>query len=152
MGPTVYLAGPIAGLNYAGATGWREYASEVLEASGIKALSPMRAKSYLEGVEAFSKDCVAESAINVLSSTRAIMTRDRFDATRCDVLLAFLGGAKRPSLGTVMEIAWADLSRIPIVAVMESGNVHEHGMIEEAIGFRVGTLNQALEVVKAILS
>jgi hypothetical protein len=37
------------------------------------------------------------------------MTRDRFDATRCDVLLVNLLGAERVSIGTMMEVAWADL-------------------------------------------
>jgi hypothetical protein len=79
------------------------------------------------------------------------MTRDRFDATRCDVLLVNLLGAERVSIGTVMEIAWADLRRTPIVAVMEEGNVHEHGMVNEAIGFRVTTLDEALNIIKSIL-
>jgi hypothetical protein len=80
------------------------------------------------------------------------MTRDRFDATRCDVLLVNLLGAKTVSIGTVMEIAWADNVRTPIVVAMEAkGNLHEHAMITEAIGFRVPTLEEAIDVVKAII-
>lgn len=149
--PKVYLAGPIAGLNYAGAVEWRDDVIQQLAEAGIKGLSPMRAKDYLADVEEFSADCHAEGAVNVLSKPRSIITRDRFDATRCDVLLVNLLGAERVSVGTVMEIAWADLSRIPIVCVMEEGNPHEHGMIDEAIGIRVGTLGEAVSVVKAIL-
>ncbi|MGZ5095552.1 MAG: hypothetical protein ACXWCH_30925, partial [Burkholderiales bacterium] len=81
-----------------------------------------------------------------------VMTRDRFDATRCDVLLVNLLGTTRVSIGTVMEIAWADAKRIPIVVAMEpQGNPHEHMMIAEAIGFRVPTLDEALHIVKAII-
>jgi nucleoside 2-deoxyribosyltransferase len=149
--PTVYLAGPIAGLNYAGATEWRDDAIAQLAAAGIKGLSPMRAKNYLKDVQEFSKNCHAEGAVNVLSQPSSIMTRDRFDATRCDVILVNFLGAEKVSIGTVMELAWADLSRIPIVCVMEPGNIHEHGMVTEAIGIRVTTLEEALEVVKAIL-
>lgn len=149
--PTVYLAGPIAGLSYDGATDWRDYAAHQLEPKGIKTLSPMRAKEYLKDFGVLSKGCVAEGKLDVLSSPRAIMTRDRFDATRCDVLLVNLFGAKSVSMGTVMEIAWADLCRTPIVCVMEAGNIHEHGMVNEAIGYRVGNLEHAMHVVKAIL-
>ena len=68
-------------------------------------------------------------------------TRDRFDATRCDLLFVNLLGAKETSIGTVMEIAWADLLRKPIVLAIEpEGNIHDHGMIKEAIGFRVPSL------------
>lgn len=90
--------------------------------------------------------------MGVLSQARSVMTRDRFDATRCDVLFVNLLGAKAPSIGTVMEIAWADSKRTPIVCVMEkAGNPHEHMMVNEAIGFRVETLEDAVHVTKSIL-
>jgi hypothetical protein len=51
-----------------------------------------------------------------------------------------------------MEIAWADANRTPIVCAIEAaGNCHEHMMIREAIGWRVPSLEEALNVVKAIL-
>lgn len=148
----VYLAGPITGLSYDGAVDWREHAKLDLSIAGIAAYSPMRAKAYLWHVESFTADGDAYKAISVLSSDRGIMTRDRWDATRCDLLLANLLGAERVSIGTVMEIAWADLARRPIVTVIEpSGNPHDHGMIKEAIGFRVSTLDEALALIRAIL-
>lgn len=146
---TVYLAGPITGLSYGECTDWREYAIKELDAAGIRGVSPLRAKSYLsnEGKIADSYEQI------VLSSSRGITTRDRWDATRCDVLLASLLGADRVSIGTVMEVAWADLSRIPIVLVMEKEkNLHDHAMLREVAGFRVETLEEGLNVVKAILS
>jgi len=152
---TVYLAGPISGLNYNGATEWRDAAIADLAAAGIKGLSPMRAKEYLrdayDAAGGFSATCEEYGHLSPLSGPRGIMTRDRYDATRCDVLLVNLLGAERVSVGTVMEIAWADLCRTPIVVAMEPGNVHEHAMIAEAIGFRCGALEEALHVVKAIL-
>jgi|SRR5579859_1929292 len=148
----VYLAGPITGLNYKGATDWRFYAKSVLEAVGITAYSPMRGKEYLDKVKEFTADGDAYKHMGVLSSNRGIITRDRFDATRCDILLANLLGAPKVSIGTVMEIAWADAHRIPIVCCMEeSDNVHEHGMITEVLGYRVPTLDEALHVIKAVL-
>lgn len=153
---TVYLAGPISGLNFDGATEWRDAVVAELAEAGIKGLSPMRAKEYLrdayDAQGGFSATCVEYGHLSCLSGPRGIMTRDRFDATRCDVLLVNLLGATRISIGTMMEIAWADLCRTPIVCVMEEGNVHEHAMVNEAIGFRCGDLAEAVTVVKAILS
>lgn len=153
---TVYLAGPIAGLGYDDAVDWRDHVIVDLAPVGIKGLSPMRAKEYLANVErdvGFSATCEEYGHLSPLSGPRGIMTRDRFDATRCDVLLVNLLGAKKVSIGTVMEIAWADLKRIPIVVAIEAdgSNVHEHCMVTEAIGFRCGSLAEALHVVKAIL-
>lgn len=155
MTQTVYLAGPISGLNYDGATEWRDAAIDELAAVGIKGLSPMRAKDYLKNVAGdvgFSSTCEEYGHLSPMSGPRGLMTRDRFDATRCDVILVNLLGAAKVSVGTVMEIAWADLSRIPIVCVMEPGNVHEHCMVNEAVGFRCQSLAEGLHIVKAILS
>lgn len=148
----VYLAGPITGLTYDGAEDWRAFAKEDLQRVGIKALSPLRAKDYLRQVAGPLSGTGEEYAhLGVLSTPRGVMTRDRYDATRCDVLLVNLLGAERVSIGTIMEIAWADALRTPIVVAIEnSGNVHEHMMVNEAIGFRVPALEQALDIVKAI--
>lgn len=147
----VYLCGPITGLSYDNATDWRDYAIEWLKPYGIEALSPLRFKTYLQGIEDLQGHHDEYASAGVLSSGRGIMTRDRFDATRADMVLANFNGAEKISAGSVMELAWADLKRIPIVAVMPDGNVHDHAMIKEAIGFRVDTLEKALEVVKAVL-
>lgn len=148
----VYLAGPITGLTFDGAEDWRAAARRDLAVHGIKAVSPLRAKDYLRQVAGPLSGTGEEYAhLGVLSLPRGVMTRDRYDATRCNALLVNLLGATRVSIGTVMEIAWADLRRTPIVVAIEpSGNPHEHMMIAEAIGFRVPTLDGALHVVKAI--
>lgn len=149
---TVYLAGPIAGLSYRGCTDWRHTAAADLHPHGIAALSPLRGKEYLAHLESISSDGKEYAHLGVLATPRGVMTRDRFDAMRCDVLLVNLLGAKKVSIGTVMEIAWADARRTPIVcAIEDTGNPHEHMMISEALGFRVTTLAEALHVVKAIL-
>jgi nucleoside 2-deoxyribosyltransferase len=157
MHKLVYLAGPITGLDYAGCTNWRNMAVATLAFAGIKGLSPMRWKEYLreQGILPALRNAQEDyeyAKYGVMSTSRGIMTRDRFDATRCDVLLVNLLGAEKVSVGTVMEIAWADLKRTPIVAVMEAGNVHEHGMVNEAIGFRCDTLEEGLNIVKGILT
>lgn len=150
--PKVYLAGPIAGLDFKGATDWRNQVSYELRTSGIDALSPMRAKDYLAGVASFAKDCDLYAAENVLSSNRGILTRDFFDCARCDVLFINFLGATAVSIGTCFEAAWGYLLRKPIVLVIEpEGNIHEHGMLKEMTGYRLQTLEQAVNTTKAIL-
>jgi nucleoside 2-deoxyribosyltransferase len=144
----VYLAGPITGLSFEGCTDWREYAIKELDTVGITGLSPMRSKDYLQR-ERIVGDCYDDK---VLSCARGIITRDRWDTTRCDIILVNLLGAEKVSIGTIIELAWADLSRTPSIVVMEPDqNVHEHSMVREMIGFRVETLEEGLNVAKAVL-
>lgn len=150
--PIVYCAGPITGLTLKDCTDWRIKVKADLANAQINAVSPLRGKDFLAEFGKLSGTAAEYGHVSPLASPRGIMTRDRFDATRCDVLLVNLLGAERVSIGTCLEIALADSKRTPIVCAMEpSGNVHEHAMLSEAIGFRVATLDEAIAVVKCIL-
>lgn len=146
---SVYLAGPISGLDYAGAQGWRDRAGALLAARGIVGLSPLRAKQYLAAAGPLAVDGYAQP----LSTAKGLTTRDRMDCTRSDLVIANLLGADRVSVGTMIELGWADGARNPIVLVMEKeGNVHEHAMVRELAGFVVDTVDQACDLAVAILT
>lgn len=144
----VYLAGPITGLTYDEGNDWRAEAIEHLDWHGITAFSPLRAKEYLREYGALEGQYHDR---HPLSSPKGITTRDRWDAMRCDVLLANFVGSQRVSIGTVMEIAWADSVRTPVVAALPPDDVHNHEMLKESIGFCLPTLEEALQVVVALV-
>jgi nucleoside 2-deoxyribosyltransferase len=145
--PIVYLAGPITGLNYGGATDWREAARVKLHDHNISGVSPMRAKDYL-----LQETTIGDSyEAKVLSSQKGITTRDRFDVQRADIVFMNLLGAERVSIGSIIEMGWADAFRVPIVAAMDEGNLHDHAMVRELAGFIVPSIDEALNVIVAIL-
>jgi len=148
---TVYLAGPITHLNYNAAVEWRNYAVEYLQDAGIRGLTPMRAKMFLQRLDHIGTDPILE---HPLSTDDGITTRDRNDVMNCDVVLAnFLPASGKASPGTPIEFGWADAWRKPIVMVVEAhGNPFDHPMIRSIAGFRVETLDEGLDLVKAILS
>lgn len=170
MSKKVYLAGPITGLSYGETTDWREYVKDKLHQqilvsrptefydtwsykdSPIEAYSPMRAKEYLYR-EQVIKDNYDYNPADVLSTAKGITTRDRWDCMTCDLLFVNFLGATKVSIGTVLEIAWADSKRTPIVMAIESdgSNIHEHAMINECVGFRVDNLDAGIHVMKSIL-
>jgi nucleoside 2-deoxyribosyltransferase len=148
--PSTYLAGPIAGCSYAGATDWRLSAQSDLARLGITAFSPLRCKTHLSGVAVLDSGHNPE---HPLCSPEAIFARDRFDVERVDALFVNLLGATHVSIGTVMEIAWAHVWRKPVVVVMEpSGNVHDgHAMLMQCLAFRTDNVTTGLELLAAIL-
>lgn len=151
MPKLVYLAGPISGCTYDGAMDWRNAAARVLEDAGIIALSPMRGKAYLD-IPGQRIDGQPEAYRGVpLSAAKGIVTRDRWDCQRADVILMYLKGAERISIGSMIEMGWADSARVPVVLVLEPGNVHEHAMLVQLAGFVVETLDEALHVVIQLL-
>lgn len=144
----VYLCGPISGLDYKGAVSWREEFGKHLS-PGIQTLSPMRGKGYLT-----NEKYLAERGYDkhVMSSAKGITVRDRFDTMRADIIVANFLGAERVSIGSMIELGWADSLRIPIVAIMEKeGNAHDHGMVNEIVGFQVQTVEEAAHIVNIAL-
>ena len=145
---TIYMAGPVKGLAYAEATGWRRGLISRLGAYNVECLDPLRGKDELIGetnIDRIEYD-------TALSCPTGIYVRDRFDALRCDLLLVNLLGAEKPSIGSAMEIAWADALHKPIILVMEPGNVHEHAMVLGACGFLSRSLDEAADIAIAILN
>lgn len=142
----LYCVGPITGVSYGESVDWREYVAENLPPE-ITAVSPMRGKAYLEK----EKSVKASYEDIPLSSAKGITTRDLFDVRRADMVLANFIGATKVSIGSVMEITLAHAYRKPIIIVMEKDNVHRHPMLEQISGFVVETLDEAIEIAKAVL-
>lgn len=145
--PSIYLAGPITGVSYAGSTDWRQHVKTFM-APDFDCFSPLRGKSYLAN-ETSIADAYEDT---LLSSQRKIFARDTQDCMRCDALFVNLLGAERVSIGTVMEIAWGWSYRKPIVLVMEKdGNLHDHALIREACPFQVDDVDTGMVVMRALL-
>jgi len=149
---TIYLAGPITGLHHSDTVNWRKQFMSLMGAD-VECFSPMRGKDHLARL-----DKIEHSYPNdILANQRSIMTRDRYDCTRCSlIVMNLLKEAMpldlKPSLGTVMELGWADLARIPVIAMIDKeGSPYDHPMVNEAIGFRVETIEQASRTAKIIL-
>lgn len=148
--PKVYLSGQITGLTFGDAASWREYVTKELAKSGIDCLSPLRGKQYLENKG------ILEAGFQVyadwpLSTAKGITTRDRWDTMNCDVVLMNVLGMDRVSVGTMIELGWADAARVPVVLVIDrTGNPHDHMMTREMAGFQVETLEQGMDVIRAL--
>lgn len=140
----VYLAGPITGLSFAGCTSWRDYARSQLHAHRIEGVSPMRHKEYLQD-EAKVGDCYPE---HVLSTQKAIVTRDRNDVLNCNAMIANFQDATKVSIGTCIEFGWADSFRKPIIMILPKydESVHNHAMLRELAGAVVNTVDEAIWV------
>lgn len=158
MKPLVYLAGPIAGISGTEATSWRDHARFRLLQHDIESLNPLRAKYELAVTSRISTDFHDYERKGTFFTSKAIMARDYADVVRCDALLVNLlstsDADKRPSYGTVMELAWAYMLHKPaVVAIEPEGSVYDgHPMLHEAISFRVATLDEAIEAVAVVLN
>lgn len=143
----IYLAGPINGLTFDGAQGWRTYFTDKIDQQ-IACFSPLRGKEYLT-MRGPLEGSYAEFP---LSSDRGITTRDRADCMGADLVVFNMLGAQRVSIGTMVEFGWADAARVPSVLIMEkAGNIHDYPMVREIAGFRVDNLEDAIAIAEIVL-
>ena len=141
---TCYLSGPISGLSYEGATGWREHATAVLTEAGIHVLSPMRGKRSLSHQGMMKPGGYRRPAF----SDAALKARDLADVRRSDVILVNFEAANEKSLGTTFELGWSDiLGGKFVVIVMSEDNCHSHGFVRESADVIVKTLDEALDCI-----
>lgn len=119
---TIYLAGPITGLNYDDArNGWRKTFANILkarEANHIHCFSPMREKEFLEKDQCIEGTADYES-LHGFGTPQGILTRDHNDVHNCDVMVANFTGAKKVSIGTCVEFGFAHSYRKPAIIIME---------------------------------
>jgi len=148
MKPVVYLSGPITGLTYEGSTNWRQAVEVELNDFGIAASSPMRGKAFLNTGKELSP--LGDEGRGVASSL-GITMRDRMDTTKASCLLVNLLGAQRVSIGTMIELGWADATRVPIVIVMEPDNIHQHCIVQGVAGYITDSLAKGVQLVVALL-
>ena len=141
--PSVYLAGPIKGLTFDEGQEWRDVITDMLEPE-IDAFSPLRWKQVLrkEGIIRGSYEGTA------LSSAKGLTCRDRYDVTHRDLMVVNFVGWKSVSMGTSIELGWADAARKPVVGI---GPVYDYPMVKEIVNFWAAELDEAVHIVKAIL-
>lgn len=149
--PTVYLAGPIGGCNKYEASDWRDYTVDYLFEQRIVGVSPLRCEPI--GGERY--DFHGNSHDPKFGSARAIGSKNIFDVRHCDMTLVYLPreiNERKPSYGSIIELAWAHMLGKPTVVVTDDPALSGHPVVGSCAGWLLDDLDQGLEVVVGILA
>jgi nucleoside 2-deoxyribosyltransferase len=150
----VYLAGPIAHATYGEVTDWRNAVTRLFAYFGVQAVSPMRDKpQHLFGDLVLGTGGYDGSPLTVAP---AVVSRDRNDVRSVDVVLMNLAPSietGKVSVGSMVELGWADAQRTPVVLVMQpAGNPHEHLFVRQLCGHQTADLATACGLVLSLLN
>ena len=146
--PTVYLAGPIGGCDKSEANDWRDDAIRVLKIYGVVGISPLRCEPIIG--ERYSM----EYADPKFGTARAIGSKNIYDVRRCDMTLVYLPRAlneRKPSYGSIIELAWAHMIGKPAILVTDDPALQEHPVVQACAGWILTSLDDGLEVAAGIL-
>lgn len=147
----VYLCGPITGCTYDEATVEREKMVEKFKERGVEALSPMRGKIFY--LESRNEALKAKGHVEIMSTDKAIVKRDKNDVKNSDLIFADLRGAKKTSIGSMVEYGWADAMGIPIITVMEEEtNPHDHAFVHQLSTYVTADVDEAFMLAMYLLN
>ena len=142
----IYTAGPISGLSYEQVM--KRYHGQVnrLEGLGYDVICPMTGKTYLRNELEFKAKGYDNHPV---STNHAIKERDRWMVGSVDVVLVdFTECNGVVSIGSCMELAWADELNKHSIVVMEKGNIHQHCFILECADIVFPTMRDAYIYLK----
>ena len=109
-------------------------------------LIPMYGKGYLKD----EKKLKAGGYQQPLSTNHAIFNRDKWMVKQSDIVFANFLGAKQVSIGSMMELAWANDNDKHIVVVMEKDNPHQHAFVLESATIIYDNIIDAIEYLKCL--
>ena len=151
----VYLAGPIAGCDRGEANDWRKDI-QARFIDGIVGISPLRCepliKKRYDDPKEFAEGKGQYKDVR-FGTASAINGKNYLDTVSADLVLAYLSremNERRPSYGTVMEIAWAIAMHKPIILVSDDPYLINHPLISENVSWIVDNFDDALDIIHGL--
>jgi hypothetical protein len=145
----LYLSGPISGVPCEEIADWRKRATAMLPAK-VHVYDP--ASSPYDADLASDTPETPSAALARLMHGRLVVDRNKHMIQSSDVVLANFLHSDRASIGSIGELFWANAFRVPIVIVREeSGNVHDHAMLNAIASAVTSSLEDGCEAALNIL-
>lgn len=124
---TIYCARPMSGRTRDEIIVYYKRVGARLSDAGFKVFTPVYGKGYL-------RNLVSTAALDrraPVVTDRALKQRDQWMVRNSDVIFVNLIGATQVSIGSVMELAWADVFGVHSVLVLDKSDIHRHPIVLE---------------------
>lgn len=143
----IYIAGPITGKSGAEIVASFNEKRAILSDIGYEVFSPMAGKEFLQEEETLKP----AGYLQPVSTDQAIFHRDRWMVGIVDIVLADLSNSgKRVSIGTMFELAWANILQKQIVLVLPENNVHDHAFVKQSATIIFPNILDAYDYLKEL--
>jgi nucleoside 2-deoxyribosyltransferase len=148
---SIYLAGPMSGLTWQEALGWRRTCEAELSRYW-RLINPVRSQSEPSS----ETDIIPHSTQldkdykDLHHTATGITAQDEFFIDQSDWILANFLNAREVSIGSVWELGYGWRGGKKILSVIEPGSCHDHGFIRRRSHVFTPNLDEAIEFFKAI--
>ena len=145
---SVYCARPLTGCKYEEIVGYYNRVGSRLNSAGMRVLTPMCAKGCISD----GSKVKGQGYKQPTSTNHAIKERDKWMVQNSNVIFVNLIGTTRVSIGSVMELAWADLLGVHAVVVLDEQNIHQHAFVLDCADIVFTTEEEALIYLEKLAS
>lgn len=135
----VYTAGPLGPGGSEKNGDWRTASREYFESRGIDVVEPLEAANY--SIYGAGMDTTV---------AKVLTERDKRFSMESEYLLVNFDGASARSMGTCVEMGWADAAGTTIVTVLPEVNPHRHPIIESVSDYIVRELHEAWAIIASL--
>lgn len=140
----IYVARPFKGFDIQEVRSYLVSIGKELAHYGYRMLYSLAGKDDLDGT------LLSHGYDHPIARDHAVFERDRWMATKADIVLVDLSMAGEVSIGCVMELAWAAQAGRHTIVVMTKDNPHWHAFVLEAADVVFETLDEALNYLEAL--
>ncbi len=143
----IYTAGPMSGQTFNTIIEKYKLQTKILKLFGYEVLCPLTGKNLPE------KGSFAGKGLDSPESTcHAIKKRDRWMVGQADIILAdFTVTNGKVSIGTCMELAWADELGKHVIVVMKEDNPHYHSFVLECADIVFPEIGDAYKYLESLI-
>lgn len=144
----IYIAGAISGQSGEDVISYFGNTKSLLTGMGYQVFSPMTGRDHFRNeirLKSHGHD-------NPISTNHAIIERDCWMVSQCDILYCNLTMAEIVSIGSTMELAWGHILRKHTVLAMQKDNIHQHAFILEAADIIFEEHDDAISYLAKLIS
>jgi len=147
---SIYLAGPILGTTKAEANEWREKFRSRLHTIDIEGVSPLRCEPLI------GERYMVGSLDPRFGQGKVIHAKNKLDVRRCDMTMVYLPKFAKDdygiSIGSIIEIAWADAFGKPVMIVSDDTTLKKHPVLEGCWDWWLDNFDDAYDTIAGLFS
>lgn len=138
---TIYLAGPITGLDLEKATQWRDSVVAELRPLGYRVINPMEGEY----------DTLSHNSEVLEDRAKEIIHTDKYYVDQSDILfINFTYTGEELSVGTISELSWAWADHKIIIVVMPEDSPYNKPWLNVMYTYKFNNFTDAMSKLKEI--
>jgi len=144
----VYISGPMTGIPYNIVYDRFKKRSVDLKVMGYSVINPFDSEYLNSEVDVSELASLNDAVIN----EHSIFFKDKWMVSQCDILFADLSYSDTQiSIGTIMEIAMANVLNKLIILILPKDNIHNHGFVHSASTYIFEDIESSMKFMKTLL-